>query len=74
MELARRLAEQQATQGALPDTPFAPSGTRMLTGLEPEQYAMVLAEAGRIGTSGRMMRDRTERLQAELAGLQRQVR
>ncbi|GIL62668.1 hypothetical protein Vafri_16850 [Volvox africanus] len=72
-ELARRLSEQQAAQGAMPDTPFAPSGTRMLTGLEPEQYAMVLAEAGRIGTSGRMMRDRTERLQAELAGLQRQV-
>ncbi|EFJ51508.1 hypothetical protein VOLCADRAFT_87591 [Volvox carteri f. nagariensis] len=72
-ELARRLAEQQASQGALPDTPFAPSGTRMLTGLEPEQYATVLAEAGRIGTSGRMMRDRVERLQAELAGLQRQI-
>ncbi|GLC36587.1 hypothetical protein PLESTB_000164800 [Pleodorina starrii] len=72
-ELTRSLAEQQATLGAMPDTPFAPSSTRMLTGLEPEQYATVLAEAGRIGTSGRMMRDRMERKRAELAGLQRQV-
>ncbi|KXZ48878.1 hypothetical protein GPECTOR_25g463 [Gonium pectorale] len=71
-ELAQRLAQQGAAKGALPDTPFAPSVTRMLTGLAPEQCAYVLREAADAGTSRRLMRDQTERLQAELAGLQQQ--
>ncbi|KAG2497089.1 hypothetical protein HYH03_005083 [Edaphochlamys debaryana] len=72
-QLSRLLAAQQEAQGALPDTPFGPSGTRLLTGLEPEQYAATLAEAARLGADGRELRDQRERSLAELAGLRKQV-
>ncbi|PNW77993.1 hypothetical protein CHLRE_10g460000v5 [Chlamydomonas reinhardtii] len=71
-QLARRVAEQEAAQGALPDMPFGPSTTRMLAGLTTEQYVGVAEKAEACAQRGRDVRDRAERLQAELAGLTRQ--
>ncbi|KAG2449394.1 hypothetical protein HYH02_005544 [Chlamydomonas schloesseri] len=71
-QLARRVAEQEAAQGALPDMPFGPSATRMLAGMTTEQYVGVAEKAEACAQRGRDVRDRTERLQAQLAGLNRQ--
>ncbi|KAG2433316.1 hypothetical protein HXX76_008382 [Chlamydomonas incerta] len=71
-QLARRVAEQEAAQGALPDMPFGPSATRMLAGLTTEQYVGVAEKAEACAQRGRDVRDRAERLKAELAGLTRQ--
>eukprot|EP00198_Chlamydomonas_reinhardtii_P009063 XP_001698400.1 predicted protein [Chlamydomonas reinhardtii] len=63
-QLARRVAEQEAAQGALPDMPFGPSTTRMLAGRSPhapcsvaclttEQYVGVAEKAEACAQRGR---------------------